>query len=70
MRSDAVKKGIAQAPQRSLMRALGLTEEEAIIMFYKRTVAASRMPFGDAAAEPKKKKKMRMNERMAEWDAF
>ena len=28
MRSDAVKKGIAQAPQRALMRALGLTEEE------------------------------------------
>ena len=28
MRSDAVKKRIAQAPQRSLMRALGLTEEE------------------------------------------
>ena len=28
IRSDAVKKGIAQAPQRSLMRALGLTEEE------------------------------------------
>ena len=28
MRSDAVKKGIAQAPQRSQMRALGLTEEE------------------------------------------
>ena len=28
MRSDAVKKGIAQAPQRSLMRALGLTKEE------------------------------------------
>ena len=28
MRSDAVKKGIAQAPQRSPMRALGLTEEE------------------------------------------
>ena len=28
MRSDAVKKGIAKAPQRSLMRALGLTEEE------------------------------------------
>ena len=28
MRSDAVKTGIAQAPQRSLMRALGLTEEE------------------------------------------
>ena len=28
MRSDAVKKGIVQAPQRALMRALGLTEEE------------------------------------------
>ena len=28
MRSDAVKKGIAQAPQRSLFNALGLTEEE------------------------------------------
>ena len=28
MRSDAVKKGIAQAPQRSLMRALGLTEKK------------------------------------------
>ena len=28
MRSDSEKKGIAQAPQRSLMRALGLTEEE------------------------------------------
>ena len=27
MRSDAVKKGIAQAPQRSLMRALGLTKD-------------------------------------------
>ena len=53
---------------RTIFAALGLTEEEAIIMFYKRTVAASRMPFGDAAAEPKKK--MRMNERMAEWDAF
>ena len=55
---------------RTIFTHLGLTEEEAIIMFYKRTVAAGRMPFGDAAAEPKKKKKMRMNERMAEWDAF
>ena len=29
MKSDAVKKGIATAPQRSLFNALGLTEEEA-----------------------------------------
>ena len=28
MKSDAVKKGIAQSPQRSLLRALGLSEEE------------------------------------------
>ena len=28
MKSDAVKKGIATAPQRSLFNALGLTEEE------------------------------------------
>ena len=42
MRSDAVKKGIAQAPQRSLMRALGLTEEE---MKEKVTIDME-MPFG------------------------
>ena len=30
MRSDAVKKGIQQAPHRSLFHALGLTEEEMI----------------------------------------
>ena len=30
MKSDAVKKGIAQSPQRSLLRALGLSEEELI----------------------------------------
>ena len=29
MRSDTVKKGIQQAPHRSLFNALGLTEEEA-----------------------------------------
>ena len=29
MRSDAVKKGMQQAPHRSLFNALGLTEEEA-----------------------------------------
>jgi dihydroxy-acid dehydratase len=28
MRSDTVKKGIQQAPHRSLFNALGLTEEE------------------------------------------
>ena len=28
MRSDAVKKGSAQAPHRSLFNALGLTKEE------------------------------------------
>ena len=28
MKSDAVKKGIQQAPHRSLFNALGLTEEE------------------------------------------
>ena len=28
MKSDAVKKGIQQAPHRSLFHALGLTEEE------------------------------------------
>ena len=28
MRSDAVKKGMQQAPHRSLFNALGLTEEE------------------------------------------
>ena len=50
---------------------LGLSEEEAITLFYKRTIAAGRMPFGAAAAEQgKQKKKMRMNERFAEWDAF
>ena len=30
MRSDAVKKGMQQAPHRSLFNALGLTEEEMI----------------------------------------
>ena len=28
MRSDAVKKGVQQAPHRSLFNALGFTEEE------------------------------------------
>ena len=30
MRSDTVKKGMQQAPHRSLFNALGLTEEETV----------------------------------------
>lgn len=54
-----------------IFKRLGLSEEEAIEMFFKRTVAAGRMPFA-AASETKKItiKKKRMNERFAEWDAF
>ncbi|MCH4179396.1 MAG: nicotinate-nucleotide--dimethylbenzimidazole phosphoribosyltransferase [Megasphaera sp.] len=54
----------------TIFENMGLTEEEAVTLFYKRTIAAGRMPFGPA--EPKKEhpKKKRMNERMAEWDAF
>lgn len=56
----------------AIFKRLGLTEDEAVTLFYKRTVAAGRMPFGPAVptvAESKPKKK-RMNERFAEWDAF
>ena len=28
MRSDVIKKGVARAPQRSLLKALGITDEE------------------------------------------
>lgn len=51
---------------------LGLSEDEAITLFYKRTVAAGRMPFASAQATDAKQqpKKKRMNERFAEWDAF
>ena len=31
MKSDAVKKGIQQAPHRSLFNALGLTKEEMVL---------------------------------------
>lgn len=56
---------------RKIFADLGLNEEEAIELFYKRTIAAGKMPF--MASEPKetpKVKKKRMNERFAEWDAF
>ena len=58
-------------PAVEVFERLGLSEEEAITLFYKRTIAAGRMPFGAAATEPaKQKKRTRMNERFAEWDAF
>lgn len=50
---------------------LGLSEDEAITLFYKRTVVAGRMPFASAQETAKQQpKKKRMNERFAEWDAF
>lgn len=53
----------------AIFARMGLSEEEAVTLFYKRTVAAGKMPFG-SSAEPSKQKKKRMNERFAEWDAF
>lgn len=56
---------------RQIFERLGLTEEEAITLFYKRTVATGRLPFGNGPhKEPQRIKKKRMNERFAEWDAF
>lgn len=54
----------------AIFQRLGLAEDEAITLFYKRTVAAGKLPFA-AAGECKKntRKKKRMNERFAEWDA-
>jgi addiction module RelB/DinJ family antitoxin len=55
----------------AIFESMGLTEEEAVTLFYKRTVAAGRMPFSAAEEQEKTKwKKKRMNERFAEWDAF
>lgn len=54
----------------AIFRRLGLSEEEAIELFYKRTIACDRLPFGQLQPEKKKIKKKRMNERFAEWDAF
>lgn len=49
---------------------LGLSESEAITLFYKRTAATGRLPFGEGKKDETKFKKKRMNERFAEWDAF
>ncbi len=54
-----------------IFKRMGLSEEEAVTLFYKRTVAAGKMPFSaSAAGDTEKIKKKRMNERFAEWDAF
>ncbi|OKY53245.1 toxin-antitoxin system antitoxin subunit [Megasphaera cerevisiae] len=55
----------------AIFESMDLTEEEAVALFYKRTVAAGRMPFSASEEQGKaKRKKKRMNERFAEWDAF
>lgn len=54
----------------SIFERLHITEEEAILLFYKRTIACNRMPFSDQQPRKEKRKKTRMNERFAEWDAF
>ena len=55
---------------RAIFERLGLTEEQAVELFYKRTIAARKMPFAADEPQAKKIKKKRMNERFAEWDAF
>lgn len=55
----------------TIFHRLGLSEDEAVELFYKRTIAAGRMPFAAADDGAKKRvKKTRMNTRFAEWDAF
>ena len=54
---------------RAVFSRLGLSEEEAITLFYKRTIAEDRLPFGRAENGTVRIKKKRMNERFAEWDA-
>lgn len=57
----------------AIFARLGLSEEAAVELFYKRTIAAGKMPFGPANEQSpsrEKQKKKRMNERFAEWDAF
>jgi antitoxin component of RelBE/YafQ-DinJ toxin-antitoxin module len=54
-----------------IFEKMGITEEEAVILFYKRVIACGRMPFGQTESRKQdKRKKTRMNERFAEWDAF
>lgn len=55
----------------AIFQRMGLSEEEAIVLFYKRTVAAGKMPFAAVHEKEKKApKRKRMNEQFAEWDAF
>ncbi|WP_288894202.1 toxin-antitoxin system antitoxin subunit [uncultured Megasphaera sp.] len=55
----------------AIFNRLGLSEEEAIELFYKRTIYAGKMPFDASKGATKGQvKKKRMNERFAEWDAF
>lgn len=54
---------------RAVFSRLGLSEEEAVTLFYKRTIAEGRLPFGRAQNGAARVKKKRMNERFAEWDA-
>lgn len=54
-----------------IFEKMGITEEEAVVLFYKRVIACGRMPFGRIESRKQDKiKKTRMNERFAEWDAF
>ena len=55
---------------RAIFERLGLTEEQAVELFYKRRIGAGTIPFAADEPEAKKIKKKRMNERFAEWDAF
>ena len=61
---------VTREKARAVFARLGLTEEQAIELFYKRTIEAGRMPFAEAVEKKRKIKKRRMNERFAEWDAF
>ena len=61
---------VTREKARAVFARLGLTEEQAIELFYKRTIEAGRMPFAAVEEKTRKTKKKRMNERFAEWDAF
>lgn len=61
---------VTREKARAVFARLGLTEEQAIELFYKRTIEVGRMPFAAYEEKTRKVKKKRMNERFAEWDAF
>ena len=61
---------VTREKARAVFARLGLTEEQAIELFYKRTIEVGRMPFAASDEKTRKVKKKRMNERFAEWDAF